>query len=182
MTQQTRLLTQKRPQNSGEERLGSHGRLVGQLSVAASLYSLSLMHHISVGDEWGVENLEHVWCRVVNGSNTVGVNNERGDVDLSAPLLLQHGLPGVHRGDVKDREARICTYLGRICLSLLVVGEDQRLAITMKHIDRQHKARLMSCEKQSIVSSEDGEQSLCGTINVCRHNTIKLIGTSRRRP
>lgn len=118
--------------------------------------NLALMAYVSVGappgpvleflEEWGTDNLEEIACRdiadprttkiFVNG-NWVGVNrdpdrlvrtlrNLRRRVDLDQEVSIVR--------DIKGQEVRLYTDQGRLCRPLLIVNDNQKLAIKKHHI------------------------------------------------
>jgi DNA-directed RNA polymerase II subunit RPB2 len=158
--------------------------------------NLSLMAHVSVGvpvnqvleflDEWGTDPLEHVSCKAiakttkvfVNGS-WVGVHNDPDDLvknlvslrrrcDIDAEVAIVN--------DIKGREVRIHTDLGRICRPLFVVGKDQRLAIKKHHIRKLHDSRNATFDP----TKEDDEQERpeeYGWSDLYKDGLIELIDT-----
>lgn len=141
--------------------------------------NLSLMSHVSVGvpvvsilqflDEWGMDPLEHISCRAiakttkvfVNG-NWVGVHNDPNDLVNTLISLRRrcdiHPEVAIVR-DIKGKEVRIYTDLGRICRPLFVVGEDQKLVIKKSHIERLHRARTAAFEREISPDTFDGQQT-----------------------
>ena len=118
--------------------------------------NLALMSYISVGapqgrvleflEEWGTENLEEISCRdvadpritkvFVNG-NWVGVHRDTDRLvrtlrQLRRRLDIDHEVSIVR--DIQGREVRLYTEYGRLCRPLLIVNEDQTLALKKKHI------------------------------------------------
>jgi DNA-directed RNA polymerase II subunit RPB2 len=155
--------------------------------------NLSLMAHISVGvpvdqvleflDEWGTDPLEHVACKTiakttkvfVNGS-WVGVHNDPDDlvrnlVSLRRRCDIDPEVAIVH--DIKGREVRIHTDLGRICRPLFVVGADQKLAIKKHHIRKLHESR------RAIYKSFDEMEEIeeYGWSDLYKDGLIELIDT-----
>ena len=165
--------------------------------------NLSLMTHVSVGvstvnileflDEWGMDPLEHISCRsiakttklFVNG-NWVGVHNDPDDlvsnlVNLRRRCDIDPEVAIVR--DIKGREVRIYTDLGRICRPLFVVGEDQKLVIKKRHIARMHDSRTASYEREIGIGADgmDGRQEQevdeYGWSDLYRDGLIELIDT-----
>jgi len=171
--------------------------------------NLSLMAHVSVGvpvsrvyeflDEWGLDPLEHVSCRAiarttkvfVNG-NWVGVHNDpdelvtnlikmrrRCDIDPEVSIVR----------DIKGREVRIYTDLGRIMRPLFVVQTEevedehgqvnrvQKLAIKKRHIDKLHEARMMYDEDEEMTSVEDNLDSDYGWKDLYSNGLVELLDT-----
>jgi DNA-directed RNA polymerase II subunit RPB2 len=120
--------------------------------------NLALMAYVSVGapqgplleclEEWGTENLEEISCRdvadpsitkiFVNG-NWVGVHRKADALvrilrQLRRRLDINHEVSIVR--DIQGREVRLYTEYGRLCRPLLVVNEDQTLALKKRHINK----------------------------------------------
>ena len=116
--------------------------------------NLSLMSYISVGtlpgavllflNEWGMDDLEMISCKDLSHKTKIFVNGNW--VGLHAdPDTLHLKLRSLRRNisidpevsivrDIKEREVRIYCDAGRISRPLLVVGDDQNLAIRKSHI------------------------------------------------
>lgn len=116
--------------------------------------NLSLMAYVTVGsdsrpildflDEWTMESLEEVNPGSVPDCTKVFLNGSwlgihrfpddlvknlralRRSVDISLEVSVVH--------DVRDKELRIYTDPGRICRSLFIVTEDQRLVLQKEHV------------------------------------------------
>lgn len=157
--------------------------------------NLSLMSHVSVGvpvvnvleflDEWGTDPLEHVSCRSIAKTTKVFVNGNWVGVHHD-PDGLVGNLIGMRRRcdidpevaivrDIKGREVRIYTDLGRICRPLFVVGSDQKLAIKKRHIDKLHRARSLLYDDDDTNVSDDDRNY--GWSDLYRDGLIELIDT-----
>ncbi len=161
--------------------------------------NLSLMSHISVGvsvsdvlaflDEWGTDPLEHVSCKAiakttkvfVNG-NWIGVHNDPDDlvrnlVSLRRRCDIDPEVAIVH--DIKGREVRIHTDLGRICRPLFVVGTDQKLAIKKHHILKLYETRSLgySTKSHDEEDEDDDEQKPYAWIDLFKDGLVELIDT-----
>jgi len=157
--------------------------------------NLSLMSHVSVGvpvsrvaeflDEWGLDPLEHVSCRsiakttkvFVNG-NWVGVHNDPDDlvgnlIELRRRCDIDPEVSIVR--DIKGREVRIYTDLGRIMRPLFVVGKDQKLTIKKKHIDQLHRARSAMYDEGAM--DVDDPSSNYGWKDLYSEGLVELIDT-----
>jgi DNA-directed RNA polymerase II subunit RPB2 len=137
--------------------------------------NLSLMSHISVGsfnvltilehlDEWGLDSLEQVSYKTIAKATKVFVNGNWYGVSLDAHNLAEK-LVGMRRRidfdpevsivhDIRSREIRIFTDVGRICRPLFVVGKDQKLNIKKSHINRLVQSREIT-EREGYLDSND---------------------------
>ncbi|RYG59438.1 hypothetical protein EON64_20225, partial [archaeon] len=118
--------------------------------------NLSLMSHISVGvpvgsvidylDTWGMEPLAYASPKSISKTTKIFVNGNWIGVH-NDPDTLVSNLVSIRRGcfvdpevsivrDVKGKEVRIYTDVGRICRPLFVVKDDQKLAIKKSHINQ----------------------------------------------
>lgn len=158
--------------------------------------NLSLMSHVSVGvsvvsileflDGWGTDPLEHVSCRsiakttkvFVNG-NWVGVHNDPDDLVRNLIMLRRRcdidPEVAIVR-DIKGREVRIYADMGRICRPLFVVGEDQKLLIKKRHIDRLHRARAAQFEEYDEMEMSEEDRTY-GWSDLYQDGLIELIDT-----
>lgn len=157
--------------------------------------NMSLMSHISVGvsvtsvfeylDEWGLDPLEHVSCRsiarttkvFVNG-NWVGVHNDPDDlvnnlISLRRRCDIDPEVSIVR--DIKGREVRIHTDLGRICRPLFIVGKDQKLTIKKRHIEKLLRSNAAMYDDDMLLANVVDEKY--GWSDLYRDGLLELIDT-----
>ncbi len=152
--------------------------------------NLALMSSVSVGssandileflDEWGMENLNEIHYNdlaqpktikiFVNG-NWVGIHRDPENLVHTLRTMRRQGDIGSEVSivrDIKEKEIRVYTDLGRIMRPLLIVTKDQKLVIKKKHINMLNR---------SNIEMQNGGEETFGWRQLLESGVVEYIDT-----